>query len=76
MCFLVFDLTLFYSILEYMTQLTTNVRKFFFLVIFDTCDVVYNWTISLLPPIVLDNLFEINPSNHESVALIHVLLTI
>ena len=26
-----------------------------FLVIFDTCDVVYNW--SLLPPIVLDNLF-------------------
>ena len=76
MCFLVFDLTLFYSILEYMTQLTTNVRKFFFLVIFDTCDVVYNWTISLLPPILLDNLFEINPSNHESVALFHVLLTI
>ncbi len=26
-----------------------------FLVIFDTCDVVYNWYISLLPPI--DNLF-------------------
>ena len=28
-----------------------------FLVIFDTCDVVSNWSISLLPPIVLDNLF-------------------
>ena len=30
----------------------------FVLVIFDTCDVVYNWSISLLPPIVLDNLFD------------------
>ena len=30
------------------------------LVIFDTCDVVYNWSISLLPPIVLDNLFDEN----------------
>ena len=29
-----------------------------FLVIFDTCDVVYNWLISLLLPIVLDNLFD------------------
>ena len=27
------------------------------LVIFDTCDVVSNWSISPLPPIVLDNLF-------------------
>ena len=27
-----------------------------FLVIFDTCDVMYNLSISLLPPIVLDNL--------------------
>ena len=26
----------------------------FVLVIFDTCDVVYNWSISLLSPIVLD----------------------
>ena len=31
--------------------------NFVFLVIFDTCDVMYNWSISLLPPIVLDNLF-------------------
>ena len=31
----------------------------FFLVIFDTCDVMYNWSISLLPPIVLDNLFDL-----------------
>ena len=36
--------------------MSTNVRQFRF-VIFDTCDVVYNWFISLLPPIVLDNLF-------------------
>ena len=28
-----------------------------FLVIFDTCDVIYNWYISLLPPVELDNLF-------------------
>ena len=28
-----------------------------FLVVFDTCDVVYNLFIYLLPPIVLDNLF-------------------
>ena len=27
-------------------------ENFVFLVIFDTCDVVYNWSISLLPPIV------------------------
>ena len=33
-------------------------ENFAFLVIFDTCDVVYNWYISLLPPIVLNNLFE------------------
>ena len=39
--------------------MSTNVRKF--LVIFDTCDVVYNWFISLLPPIVLDNLFHPHP---------------
>jgi len=32
-------------------------ENFVFLVIFDTYDVVYNWFISLLPPIVLDNLF-------------------
>ena len=32
-------------------------EHFVFLVIFDTCDVVYNCSISLLPPIVLDNLF-------------------
>jgi len=35
-------------------------ENFAFLVIFDTCDVVYNWFISLLPPIVLDNLFGVN----------------
>ena len=34
-----------------------------FLVIFDTCDVIHKWSISLLPPIVrivLDNLFGYN----------------
>ena len=30
-------------------------ENFAFLVIFDTCDVVYSLFISLLPPIVLDN---------------------
>ena len=33
-------------------------ENFVFLVIFDTCDVVYNWPISLLLPLVLNNLFE------------------
>ena len=37
--------------------MTTNERNLVFLVIFDTCDVMHNWSISLLPPIVLDNLF-------------------
>ena len=32
-------------------------ENFVFLVLFDTCDVVYDWFVSLLPPIVLDNLF-------------------
>jgi len=32
-------------------------ENFISFVILDTCDVVYNWSISLLPPIVLDNLF-------------------
>ena len=32
-------------------------ENFILLAIFDTCDVVYNLSISLLPPIVLDNLF-------------------
>ena len=37
-----------------------------FLVIFDTCDVVYDWSISLLPPIVLDNLFGVEHElSHE-----------
>ena len=54
MCPLFSVFTLFYLIYE---NMSTNVRKFVFFVIFDTCDVVYNWFISLLPPIVLDNLF-------------------
>ena len=40
-----------------MENMSTDVRKFRFpCYIFDTCDVVYNWFISLLPPIVIDNL--------------------
>ena len=31
-----------------------------FLLIFDTSDAIFNWFISLLPPIVLDNLFGFN----------------
>ena len=50
--------------------MSTNVRTFRFPVMFDTCDVVYNLSISLLPPIVLDNLFE---ENHKSfLTLLHV----
>ena len=47
-----------YTVLFDLGKYVTNVRKFrVFLVIFDTCDVVYNWFISLLPPILLDNLY-------------------
>ena len=54
LCVLYFSFTLFYLILE---NMSTNVRNIVFLVIFDTCDVMNNWSISLLPSIVLDNLF-------------------
>ena len=47
--------TFVYLILKNMSN---NVRKYRFPVIFYTCDVVFNWFISLLPPIILDNLFE------------------
>ena len=40
-------------------------ENFVFLVIFDTYDVVYNWVISLLPPIVLDNLFGLYESSYN-----------
>jgi len=46
--------TLIYLILENMSLMG---EKCGFQVIFDTCCVVYNWSISLLPPIVLDYLF-------------------
>ena len=39
---------------------TNDNDNFVFLVVFDTCDVVYNWFISLLPPIVLKNLFSLH----------------
>ena len=35
-------------------------NNFVFRGILDTCEVVYNWLISLLPPILLDNLFALN----------------
>ena len=50
----VFFIFTFYLILE---NMSTNGKKVVFLVIFDTCDVMYNWSVSLLPPIVIDNLF-------------------
>ena len=40
-------------------------ENFVFLVIFDTYYVVYNWLISLLPPIVLDNLFGLYESSYN-----------
>ena len=43
-----------------------------FLVIFDTCDVINNWFISLLPLIVLDNLFVISKKH----CVYHRLITI
>ncbi len=55
-----------FSVLHFFINLGKHVNtqlmleNFVFLVIFDTCDVVYNWSISLLPPIVLDNLFELH----------------
>ena len=45
----------FFGILK---NMSTNVRKFRFLVIFDTGDILHNWSISLLPPIVLYNLIK------------------
>ena len=56
MCSLVSVFLLFYLIYE---NMSTNVRQFRFLVIFDTCDVMYNWFISLLYLIIynLGNLY-------------------
>ena len=55
MCSLVSVFKLFYIILK---NMSTNMgENIVFLLIFGTCDVVYNWFISLLPHIVLDNLF-------------------
>ena len=55
MCSLFSVFTIFYLTGE---NMSTNMRKFLFF-IFDTCDVVYNnWSISLLPPILFDNLFD------------------
>ena len=52
--FFIFCFYIFYLILEKIWE------NFVFLVTFDTCDVVYNWFIYMLPPIVLDNLFGSN----------------
>ena len=49
---------LFYTFYLNLENMLTKVRNFVFLVIFDTCDVMYHFSVSLLPPIVLDNLFE------------------
>ena len=56
MCSLFSVFTLFYVISG---DMSTNVRKFRFPCLFDTCDVVYNRSIFRLS-IVLDNLFRIN----------------
>jgi len=47
--------------------MSTNLRKFHFLDTFDTGDVLYNWSISLLPPIVLDNLFGVNKKDSSTI---------
>ena len=48
LCSLFSVFTLFYLMLENMS--TKNRDDVVFLVIFDTCDVVYNWSISLMLP--------------------------
>ena len=53
--FFIFCFYTFYLILEKSQLMGENVV---FLVIFDTCDVMYSWSISLLPPIVPDNLLD------------------
>ena len=53
MCSLFSVFTLFYVVLE---NLSTNVTYI------DTCDVVYNWSISLLPPIVLAKIYLVKMS--------------
>ena len=53
-------------ILDYLLALTPNWANIILeknILIFDTCDVVYNWSISLLPPIVLNYLFATHFSN-------------
>ena len=54
LCSLFSAFTLFYLILE---NVSTNERNDVFFVIFHNYDVMYNRSISLLPPIILDNLF-------------------
>ena len=57
MCSLVSVFTLFYLLLE---NMSTTVRQFRFpCYILHLSDVMYNWFNSLLPPIVLNNLFGI-----------------
>ena len=55
-CYLSFIFTLIYLILE-TCQLMHMGENVLVLVIFGTCDVMFNLSISLLPPIVHDNLF-------------------
>ena len=50
--------------------------NFVFLVIFDTCDVMYNWFISLLPPIVLVNLFGTNHVNVRKLYAVEYINTV
>ena len=61
MCFLICVLNLF---IESWKTCQLMWENFFFLVIFDTCDVMYNWFNSLLPSIVLNNLFAITYSEY------------
>ena len=46
-------------------------ENFVFLVLLDTCHVMYNWSFSLLPPIVLENLFDL--LKFFSMTIMHVL---
>ena len=59
-CILSSDVTSVNSIFLSVKTFNNSDNFRFFPVIFDTCDVMFNWSISLVPPTVLVNLFEEN----------------
>ena len=48
--------------------MSNNGQNVVFHVIFDTCDVMYNYSISLLPPIVFGYLFDFTPVSETKIS--------